>query len=195
MKKFWAFFLFVFMVVFGGCTAIGGPAIREAKPESLANNPTKQAGSRVIFANSWQATHPVFYLSRGNLSRAEMMGNENGNLVVYEKYIAKIELDNAFSEQDPKKAEKLLDPDQQYTVLEIVKWGAFGKVYTIRSYAFRTTRDPVRAIYRDPRGRSEYCNVVVNAAGTDQPAVGKLRLDKIFRPGDFLKGLLQGGGK
>ncbi|MBU2037185.1 hypothetical protein KJ866_03260, partial [Patescibacteria group bacterium] len=125
------------------------------------------------------------------LQKSEMIGNVGGQPVIYNDYIDKFQLMNAFGPNDPKVVGRILTPGQPYTALIVVNWGAFGKIYDIYSVSLYPTKDAIRTVWTGGRGwDSAYVNDFVEVTGSDQPAYSQLNLTWTIYPNEIVRRIL-----
>lgn len=190
--------LLVALPILFGCFGCAGPhaLLKEMPRSAVVDDPNIKAMAPVLFSNRYSATNADVRVYKGHLQKSELIGNVGGSPVIYNDYIDKFRLMNAFGPNDPKVIMKMLVPGQTYTALIVVNWGAFGKIYDIYSVWLHPTKDPIRNMWTGGRGwDSTYVNDYVEVTGSNQPAYSHLNLVWTVYPNEIVRQVLFGGPK
>jgi len=192
-KGYWILLVILLAWLVVGCAASHTRFV-EVKRSAIADNPQVKAKAPYIFSNRYSATNADVRIYEGYLQKTTMMGNVNGRSVIYDDYVDKFNVGNAFGPNDATVVHRSLDPSKRYTALVVVNWGGFGKIYDIYYLHLRPTKDTTRTVWTDSRGwGSSYVNDYVEVSGTDTPAYNnKLDLTWTVYPNEVVRRALVG---
>lgn len=157
----------------------------EVSRSAVLSSPEARPGSTLVIVNPYTATWVVDRVYRGYLSHDQAIGNVNGQVVLFNDYLFKVELANAMtyglenSPAVPNVARLILDPNTTYTVVRYVGWGRsiFQKDFALEVFYIRTSQDPLAQCWVDKWGRAECANVVSVATGSNEAAYSRLDLN------------------
>lgn len=178
-------FLAAVMLVLAGCAVGNNLSGRmEISRQEAVTNPNMRPGSTLLLVQPYRSTWAIVRVYKGNLSRAQAIGNVNGGLAFYSDYIYKVELTNAiqYNMPNPKSVSNtdvlLLDPDTPYTIVVYVGWGRsiFERAYTVDVDYIHTSNNPIESGWTDSWNRQWQANRVLILPGTNEPSMSSLNL-------------------
>ncbi len=197
MRRIYLGGMILLIGLLAGCSTMGSNGHSSGRMEisrqEAVTNPNMRPGSTLLLVQPYRSTWAIVRVYKKNLSRADAIGNVNGQLAFYSDYVDKIKLTNAFQynmsnlkdvysrpnlNSVQNTAALLLDPDTIYTVVVYVGWGrsVFERMYTVDVDYIHTSNNPIESGWTDSWNRQWMANRVLVLPGTNEPSMSSLNL-------------------